>query len=103
MQVDATTLSDLEIFRSADGAPGLFTTIDRTQTSVGSKALRRRLENPFTDVQQIREVQDSVRFFIRHRETVWVDERAMAVVDQYLRSNAVEFRLDAKGWIAWPV
>jgi len=87
MRVDSTTLSDLEIFRSADGAPSLFSTIDRTQTTVGSKALRRRLENPLSDVQHIREVQQSVRFFVQHREAIWLDETAMTIVQRYLRSN----------------
>ena len=87
MQVDSTTLSDLEIFRSTDGGPGLFATIDQTQTSAGSSAFRRRLKAPLSDVQRIREVQASVRFFIRHAEVLWLDERAMTFVQRYLRSN----------------
>jgi DNA mismatch repair ATPase MutS len=87
MLVDRTTLSDLEIFPAADGGRGVFQLIDRTATSRGRAALKRRLENPSADVQTIRRTQDAVRFLQLHPDILRLSNPQLEDVAAYLRSN----------------
>ncbi|MEJ2186858.1 MAG: hypothetical protein P8Z36_13080 [Gemmatimonadota bacterium] len=64
--IDRQTLSDLEIFATASGAPGLFDRLDRTRTRGGREALRRRFLRPWADPDGIRAVQASLRFVLEH-------------------------------------
>src|SRR5690606_37148073 len=91
MHIDATTLSDLEIFASPGEAGGLFELIYRTATSRGSSALRQRLKRPSSDAAAIRRTQDAVRFLQAAPGLVRLSEAAVAAVVRYLESNiAVE-------------
>lgn len=87
MQIDSITLSDLEIFDSPDGTGGVFELIDCTATSIGRRALRRRLSCPATDIARIREAQASVRFLQVHGSIICFDDHTIQIVDRYLRSN----------------
>jgi DNA mismatch repair protein MutS len=87
MEIDATTLSDLEVFLSADGSDGLFALIDRTATESGRKALHRRLQHPISDAHELRHTQEAVRFFIHHPRLLRVERDSLAVVQAYLGSN----------------
>lgn len=89
MQIDGTTLSDLEVFGAADGSGGLFQLIDRTATSRGRAALRRRLEAPSEDCETIRRTQDAVRFLQRHPRIFPLTDPALESVASYVRSNIV--------------
>lgn len=89
MQIDGITLSDLEIFSSADGSGGLFRLIDRTATSRGRAALRKRLEAPSADCEVIRRTQDAVRFLQLHPRFLLLTDPALESVASYLRSNIV--------------
>ena len=89
MQIDGTTLSDLEIFGTADGSGGLFQLIDRTATSRGRAALRRRLEAPSEDCETIRRTQDAVRFLRLHPRIFPLTDPALESVASYVRSNIV--------------
>jgi DNA mismatch repair ATPase MutS len=87
MHIDATTLSDLEIFRSPDGSGGLFHLIDRSVTSRGHAALTRRFRQPAQAIDTIRRTQDAVRFFVRHPDVLALDEASLSAVSRYVRSN----------------
>ena len=89
MRIDTTTLADLEIFRSLDGSAGVIHLIDRTSTSRGRAALRRRLGQPSSEIAVIRATQEAVRVFQSHLELVRFDDRAVRSVDRYLGSNIV--------------
>lgn len=88
MLIDRTTLSDLEVYAATDGSAGLFQLIDRTVTSRGRAALRRRFENPSSDLETIRRTQEAVRFFQRHPDVLDIDHPSLESVEWYLRSNA---------------
>jgi DNA mismatch repair ATPase MutS len=87
MQIDATTLSDLEVLGSRDGSGGLVQLIDRTVTSHGHAALVRRLQRPPHDAPSVRRAQEAVLFFARHANLFDIDEDALQAVGRYLRSN----------------
>ena len=94
MRIDATTLSDLEIFGSESG-PGLFELIDHTSTSRGRAALRARLRNPARDAASICGVQDAVRFLHDHASLRLFDGPGIDAVSRYVQSNIViESRTD---------
>lgn len=65
MQNDKTTLKDLSIFPS-DGGEGVFGLIDRTATHAGREALRKHILQPPQTCDQLRAVQDTVRFWCKH-------------------------------------
>jgi len=87
MEIDSTTLTDLEIFEAAGGRAGVFELIARTTTSLGRSALRRRVCNPFSDITEIRRTQEAVAFLARHPDLVVVADAGVRAVAKYLRSN----------------
>ncbi len=92
MLVDATTLSDLEVFQDAAGKGGLFALLDETQTGVGRSALRRRLEEPHSDAVAIRETQRAVAFFSSHPGAMPLSDHSIKDMQRYLASNVVVSR-----------
>lgn len=89
MLVDATTFSDLEVFQDADDRGGLLALLDHTETHVGHTALRRRLEQPHSDVDSIVETQKAVSFFRDHPRVLSVTDDALDDLQRYLDSNVV--------------
>lgn len=87
MEIDNTTLADLEIFEAAGGRAGVFELIARTRTSVGRAALRRRIGNPSAEISTIRETQEAVAFLARHPRLLMLDDAQVSAVSRYLRSN----------------
>ncbi len=87
MLIDDVTLSDLEVVSSLDGSGAIVDLIDRTRTTVGRRALIRRLRQPFSDLEQIRETQIAIRFLREHRRILDFDEHSFRPVERYLRSN----------------
>jgi DNA mismatch repair ATPase MutS len=87
MNVDPTTLSDLEVFHEGGGGPGLFALIDETETSRGRKAFRDRIRSPSSDVTQIRRTQEAVRFLAGLSSVPPIERKAVEGVERYLASN----------------
>jgi len=85
--VDPTTLADLEIFESQDGSGGVFALLDRTLTTGGRAALRRRIQAPPSDVGEIRRTQEAVRFLGRHPRVFRLGGESVAAVLTYMHSN----------------
>ena len=87
MLIDHTTLADLEIFETPDGTGGIFAFLDRTRTPAGRIALRRRIQNPSSDVEEIQACQDAVRFLCLHPDVYRLRDQSVAGVSAYLASN----------------
>jgi len=68
MHLDATAQAHLEIARASDGSRRgtLLASIDRTVTSGGARALKRRILGPLTDVAAIRKRLATVELFVVH-------------------------------------
>ncbi len=68
MHLDATAQAHLEIARASDGTRNgtLLSAIDRTVTSGGARALKRRILGPLTDVAAIRKRLATVELFVLH-------------------------------------
>ena len=69
MMLDAITLRNLEVKESIridiKGAT-LFSCLDLTKTSMGSRMLNRHLSRPLTDIEEINKRLDAIDFFITH-------------------------------------
>ena len=89
MRIDHQTLSDLEIVEASDGGPGLFDLIDRTTTSFGRAALRRRFKKPLVDPAEIRATQEVIRWLRENPGHLRISAGSMDAVDRYMRSNVV--------------
>jgi DNA mismatch repair protein MutS len=63
MMLDAQTVRSLEIFESGTDTPTLLSTLDRTRTAMGGRALRRWLRQPLLDVVEITRRQEHVAWF----------------------------------------
>lgn len=101
LEVDLHTQKDLEIFESEDSSKTLFYLCDSTKTEGGAEILRQRMENPFADTTNIRQVQQAITYIQDHRETfeklgLWVTGR----VERYQRDPLV-FVIE-KGSIGFP-
>ncbi len=66
--IDAHTLKDLEIFESDTGGTCLFQFCNLSQTGGGAKALRRRMEHPWSNADRIRATQESIGFILAQRQ-----------------------------------
>ena len=85
--IDQQTLGDLEIFRTRDGKPGVFQTLDRTKTPGGSEALRSRFADPMSDGASIRRVQEGIRFLLLEKIQFPLDPNLVLEARQYLDSS----------------
>jgi len=68
LRMDAQTLKDLEVFESSVGGHSLFDLCNHTHSKSGAQALRRRMENPFSEAERIRSVQRSLQFINANRK-----------------------------------
>ncbi len=66
MIADNQTLRELNIFPDRDGGASVFAHLDRTITREGRKKLRDRFRIPLSSANEIKRVQDSLRFLIQH-------------------------------------
>lgn len=87
--VDRQTLTDLEVFATESGAPGLFDRLDHTRTRGGREALRHRFLRPFADPDRILAVQRSLRFVLDHQGLFagLPDDGALGPLLRYLDSR----------------
>ena len=68
LQLDPHTIKDLEIFQAEGSGSTLFDLYNSTKTQGGAQVLRQRMENPFADLQSIRDTQRSIAYILQHRE-----------------------------------
>lgn len=66
--LDAPTFKDLEIFESQAGAASLFEVCNVTRSKGGARALRRRMERPWSNPARIRATQESLSFILARRQ-----------------------------------
>ena len=97
MYVDPTTLADLEVLAARDGGPGILHLVDTTRTRVGHRALRRRLTEPLTTVEEIREVQSALPRLTGPHPLKYISDETIAGVERYTRSNVMASR-SSKAW-----
>ncbi len=67
MLLDGNTLRSLEIFESSSGA-SLLSIIDRTQTAMGGRLLRKWLRQPLLDCAEIFRRQEYISWFVENSE-----------------------------------
>ena len=87
MQNDKTTLRDLSIF-TQDGSGGVFALIDRTITQAGRDALRKHIQHPPDTYEQLKEVQDAIKFWSDHLD-LWpagILNGTLVMLDKYFES-----------------
>ncbi|MBN1643604.1 MAG: DNA mismatch repair protein MutS [Dehalococcoidales bacterium] len=68
MALDMQTQNNLELFRSSTGAVrgSLLSIIDLTKTAMGSRLLRRWLNQPLLDIKELSKRQDAVEWFVNN-------------------------------------
>lgn len=69
MQIDTTTYSDLSVFQTTD-EHSIFSKLDRTRTVGGRMQLLEFFNNPFSNIDKIRQTQEIIRI-IRNHENDW--------------------------------
>ncbi len=67
LHLDEATLKDLEVFHSEQSS--LFEFCNRTRTFGGARVLRKRMAEPFCKAEDIRDVQESIKFILANRES----------------------------------
>jgi len=67
LTLDGHTWKDLEIFEARGEGPSVFGMVNLTRTRGGEAVLRARMERPWSTPDRIRDVQESIRYVIRHR------------------------------------
>lgn len=105
LALDAHTLKDLEVFDTDTGENSLFQFCDVTQTKGGAKALRQRMEKPWSNADHILATQASLIFILEHRKlfaslpsayiTNLVDEHYIhEILPTIVHENIFTFSLD---------
>lgn len=85
--LDTHTLKDLEIFQSETGETCLFELCNLSRTEGGAKALRRRMEFPWSNPARIGATQESLSFILARSQ-------AFASLPSYLASRADHYMGD---------
>lgn len=92
MVLDWHTLRSLEVFESGSGGQSLLSILDKTQTAMGGRMLRRWLRQPLLEVAEIVRRQEHVQFFAEHKrervETVDVLENLNDIERLAVRTKA---------------
>ncbi len=85
LNIDEHTLKDLEIFETSSEIPSLFEHCNFTKTIGGTKALKRRMEKPWSDPSFIKATQESIKFISGNRQCFknTPTSYAIARVDHY--------------------
>jgi len=89
MEIDQTTLADLEVLEARDGTKGILGLVDRTRTRQGHQALRRRIERPLTSMREIRKVQAALSFLSQANPLLLLNDEMLVGAERYARSNIV--------------
>ena len=89
MHLDDQTQCDLELFQSPVTGQSIFDTLDQTKTLDGKRALKKRFSNPLSEVSDIRQVQEIVKFLATHasQEMFPFSQVDLDAVDRYLNAN----------------
>lgn len=105
LYLDSLTLTDLEIFEPQAGGMSLFEYCNQTNTEGGARALRARMERPWSNASSIRATQDSLAFIDQNRAAFDNLPKNFATnrVEHYLRDvlptveqdNFIEFAIGA--------
>jgi DNA mismatch repair protein MutS len=86
MRMDAQTYRDLEIYEAATGE-SVYDICNQTRTGGGAKLLRARMRKPWSKLEKIRDVQESLTFIIQHRDAFdrlpW--DTATSGIERYLK------------------
>ena len=69
LKVDAQTQKHLELLESTHGAPTLISVIDKTQTALGSRLLKRLIAQPIREVNTLTERQDAIDCLLKQDAT----------------------------------
>lgn len=103
--IDSQTFKDLEIFKSEAAETCLFDFCNLTRAAGGARALRRRMERPWSSSERIRRTQESLAFILEQRRTfaklppAYTTERAERYVKEVLpvvtQENPLAFSLGA--------
>ncbi len=109
MKLDEHTLRDLEIFESSSIGPSLFELCNLTRTDGGVEVLRRRMENPWANAENIRATQDAIVFIMSLRDVFsklpsYITRHAQQYQREILviatQANRLEFAIGAMSlWI----
>lgn len=87
--LDPDTRADLQLFGSDSEADSLFEFCNRCRTDGGKKALRRRMEHPWSSASRIRATQEALSFLLGHRQVFSELPSAYVAinVDRYIGSG----------------
>ncbi len=87
MQNDKITLKDLSVF-TADAGGGVFGLIDRTTTQMGRDYLQNIIWNPPADFQQLKNLQDTIKFWSQNLE-LWpaiISNGTLVMLEKFFES-----------------
>lgn len=88
MDIDRTTLADLEVLEDSQRRGGVLGLLDYTSVPAGYRALKRRLREPLAEAAEIRATQSAVRFFAAVADVRGlVRPETTLLVSRYLESN----------------
>ena len=84
MDTDKTTLADLSIF-SAEEEFSVFNKLNLTRTALGREQLRINFAQPLQSIEEIRGVQQTIKFILEHRK-LWpmqISNGTVMVIDRF--------------------
>jgi DNA mismatch repair ATPase MutS len=104
LELDDSTLKDLEILSAEGGAKSLFTLCNFTRTKGGGELLKQRMRKPWSDRKRISETQLALRFISANRKafdclpsyiTTTVEKYQRETIMLVTQINPLEFMLGA--------
>ena len=89
MEIDKTTLNDLSVFDAEDEF-SVFNKINFCETSGGKEQLLRNFNHPFTTIDEINGVQQTLRFILQNQAS-WptqITNGTIMVIEKFYQSYA---------------
>jgi len=83
-KIDKQTADDLELFEKSKGSSSIFSLFNLTKSIGGKDELRRIFSLPFSDIDQIENRIELIRFFQDSLQTLEIDKNVLDLIEHYL-------------------
>lgn len=84
-EFDKQTIKDLGIFGDGNSSTSIFSFYNKTKTHGGKQCLMSLMENPLTDLQQIRKRSEAIKYISSIGLDLKIDSRQFELIEAYIR------------------
>jgi len=91
-ELDKQTIKDLEIFGDRNSNDSIFNFYNKTKTNGGKERLMYLMENPLSDLQQIQERSELIKYISSIKLDLKITPDQLGFIETYIRLNTLPLR-----------